>query len=400
MTRALLTPYDLSEPTRVGRRRFWKRILPVKTINYKGRKVTFDKQYHMDLADSFRKGAFEQVPLVFADGENRHNMDPRNFGGDILDMQARNDGTWALIEAEKDAAKAIRKNPRLGVSARIVEGVAKADGRTFNRAVNHVLLTMNPRVSGLGPWQAVDLSDEDTDIEVVDLTAGNYEEGSPMSTKLKTKKATGDTADEREIDLSSLTDEEFQQLLDLSATLLEGHEADTDEDGEDGDEEEAPKARKIRRRKSKTKITVEKDSEDDDPDDENGDGEDGEDGEDTDLSEVVDTDARTRVRQMEMDLAEQRWESERGDFERAGVPPFLLDLAEPVLSQPEALTIDLSEDESLDATDIIRQMLNGVKGVLDFSDEIGTAIDLSQVEGDGKSSADKLLDAWEQDNYS
>lgn len=392
-TTAIHTPLDFAEPTKVGRRRFWKRILPVKEINYKGRKINFDKQYHMDLAEAFRNGAFEQVPLVFADSENRHNMDPRNFGGEIIDLQARQDGTWAFIEADRDAAKVIRKNPKLGVSARILEGVAKSDGRSFKRAVNHVLLTMNPRVSGLGPWQAVDLSDEDADIEVVDLTAETYEEGNPMGTKIGTKpKATGD---EREIDLSSLSDEQFQQMLDLADTLLADPETDEDADEDDGIEEveETPKS-KVRRKKSKTKITVEKDSEDEgDPeDDEDEDGD-----ESTDLSErAVDNDTRNTVRQMQIDLAEQRWETERGEFERAGVPPFLLDLAEPVLSQPEALTIDLSDDESIDATDTIRKMLNGVKGVLDFSDEIGTAIDLSDVSKEGEDPASKLLAAWDE----
>lgn len=390
MTDAILTPFDLSDATHTGRRRFWKRILPKTEIDYKGQKVNFDDQFHTDLAESFRKGAYDQVPLVFADGNNQHNMDPRNFGGDILDIQHRTDGTYALIEADKEAHKAIQRNPKLGVSARIVQGLQKADGRTFNRAVNHVLLTMNPRVSGLGPWQAVDLS-EDADIEVVDLTASDYKEGSPMGTSTKTGDKTKRTLPE--IDLSALSDDEFQELLDFTATLAEpGTEEDEDEDEIDPDEVEDLEAEtRKRRKKSKTKISIEKESEDDGDDEGDDDDED-----ETDLSEVAtNRSLATQVRQMQIDLAEGRWEGERTAYEVAGVPPFLLDLAEPVLSQPNAMTIDLSDGETVDATATIRKMLDGVKGVMDFTPEIGHQIDLTanQEPEDG---AKVLLDAWDE----
>lgn len=387
MTDAILTPFDLSDATHTGRRRFWKRILPKTEIEYKGQKVNFDDQFHTDLAESFRKGAYDQVPLVFADGNNQHNMDPRNFGGDILDIQHRTDGTYALIEADKEAHKAITRNPKLGVSARIVQGLQKADGRTFNRAVNHVLLTMNPRVSGLGPWQAVDLS-EDADIEVVDLTASDYEEGSPMG---KSTTQTGDKTKRSlpEIDLSALSDEEFQELLDFTATLPEvDPDADEEIDPDETEDLEAETARKVKK-KSKTKITIDKESEnDEDADDDDED--------ETDLSEVsTNRELAGTVRQMQIDLAESRWETERETLAAQGVPPFFLDLAEPVLSQPNAFTIDLSDGEEIDASDTIRQMLNGVKGIMDFTPEIGHQIDLTadQVPED----KDKiLLDAWDK----
>lgn len=394
----IYTPFDLADAVPAGRRRFWKQVLPVTTIDYKGRKVKFDKKYHMDLAQSFKGEAFDQVPVVFADGENRHNMDPRNFGGDVLDMQVRPQGLYALIEADKEAAKAIEKNPKLGVSARIRQAFEKADGRKFDRAIEHLCLTMNPRVTGMEPWQAVDLTDGDADIEVVDLTAETFEEGTAMAKTATTKKPSSKVTtkdDERTIDLSALTDEQFENLMDLAETLqADAVDEDTDEDVED-EVEEKPLTRRLRRKKSKTKITVEKDSEDEGDDDAEDDAED----DDADVSDLSDTDKvlrngeRSQFAQMRLDLAEEKWGRSRAEYVAAGVPPFLLDLAEPILSLPDSFTIDLSEDETLDASDTIRQMLDGVKGVIDMTDEIGHQIDLTGDEDDEVSS---FLKTWDE----
>lgn len=390
----ILTPLDFSETQKAGKRRFWKQILPVTSIDYNGTKIDFDPNFHKDLKLSFTEGAFDQVPLVFADGDNRHNMDPRNFGGELLDVQYRGSGkkggTWGLIEADPETAKMLDKNPKLGVSARILQNIRKADGRGFKRAINHVLLTMNPRVSGMEPWQAVDLS-EAADIEVVDLTAAEYtQEGSQMATKTTKRRAS-----DKRIDLSDISDEDFQRLLDLAVD--EGIvDPDGEVDEEDEEEEvEEETARKPKRRKSKTKITVEEDEESDDGDD---DEDDEEDEKSTDLSETVKRHEQgfSRFEQMRIDLAEEKWGRDRDAYESAGVPSFLLDLAEPVLALPDAMTIDLSEDESIDASKTIRGLLDGVKGIIDLSGELGHQNDIDLAEADDDTTS--LLSEWEK-NY-
>lgn len=394
MGNTILTPLDFSVPIQSGKRRFWKQLLPVTSIDYKGTQIDFDPAFHKDLALSFEGKAFDQVPLVFADGDNKHNEDPRNFGGELLDVKYRgpSKGTWGLIEADPEAAKAIEKNPKLGVSARILQGVKKADGREFPRAIRHVLMTMNPRVSGMEPWQAVDLSNEDSTIEVVDLTAATFEEGNIMA-RSKTKTTSAKEIDLSKVDLSTISDEDFQSLLDLAQTALdEDVDVDEDEDDEIDDLDVETPGRKTRRKKSKTKITVEKDSEDDGDDDEE------EDEDETDLSDtdhVIKRGEVSQFRQMRLDLAATNWKAERGELLRAGVPPFLLDLAEPVLSQPDALTIDLADGDEIDATATIRKMLTGVKAVVDLSGEIGHQVDLSEViEKDDE--ATQFLDAWDK----
>jgi hypothetical protein len=403
----IYTPFDLSDATPApGKRRFWKQVLPNTTINYRGRKIKFDNQYHMDLADAFRKKAFDQVPVVFANDENAHNMDPRNFGGDVLDMAVRDDGLYALVEADKSAAKEIKRNPKLGVSARIREAVSKADGRSFPRAIEHICLTMNPRVTGMSPWEAaVDLSDEDADIEVVDLTSTNYGKEKDMrrtakksasSKSKKQDKALTGSIDLSKIDLSEISDEAFEALLDLSQAVAEDEDLDEDLD----DDQDVEERRRLRRKKSKTKITVEKDSESDDPEGDEGDPDDeGEGDDDADLSDADRVLARgtaEQVSQMRIDLAEERWERDYDSYVAAGVPAFLLDLAEPVLALPDPLTIDLSDDETVDASDIIRKMLDGARGIVDLTGEFGSAIDLDLTD-DNKDETDKVLESWESD---
>lgn len=392
MTTAILTPFDFSDPVPAGRRRFWKQVLPNTQIDYQGQKIDFNNEFHTDLAEAFTQKAYDQVPLVFADAGNRHNMDPRNFAGEVVKVENRGkDGTWALIEADRAAAKAINQNPKLGVSARIMQGIAKADGRTFKRALNHVLLTMNPRVQGMQPWQAVDLSGDTETDEVVDLTAEEYKEGNAMGKQR--------TATRRQIDLSALSDDDFATLVDLAteAGVLDDEEVDEDEEAADtGDVEDTSTAtKKPTKKKSTTKVKVEKEVEGGDPD-EDEEEEEEEDEESTDLSDAATTDqTNSTVRQMQVDLAEERWSSERKDLTLAGVPPFLLDLAEPVLSSPDTMVIDLADGETHNATDTIRKMLDGFKGIVDLTPDIGHSFDLSdevaQVDADSE-----FIQAWEE----
>lgn len=392
MVNAIHTPLDFSAAVRVGRRRFWKQILPVTEIDYDGQKINFDPKFHKSLELAAQDGVYDQIPIVFADGKNTHNEDPRNFGGEVIKMENRGDkGTWALIEADRQAARAIQKNPKLGVSARIMQGVEKG-GKVYDHAVRHVLMTMFPRVTGMEPWQAVDLS-EDADIEVVDLTAMEYEEGNPMGRTTKKVKRTA----EGKIDLSALSDEEFQGLLDLAETLVD-EDADEDEDLEDGETEVEDTATvKPTKKKSKTKVTkvTEKESEGGDPDeDEDEDNEEVID-ETTDLSDhVIKRTEVSEFRQMQIDLAESKWKDKRKDLLREGVPPFMLDLAAPVLKQPNPMVIDLSDNggEKIDASKILTEILTKSKGLVDLTGEEGHSLDLSDEGGEDTDKA--FLDEW------
>lgn len=398
MADAILTPFDLGDAVKEGRRRYWKQILPVTEIDYDGEKVKFDPDFHKALELAATDKVYDQIPLVFADGKNQHNEDPRNFGGKILKTENRGkDGTWGLVEVDRATDRVLRKNPELGVSARIMRGVEKA-GKTYPAAIRHVLMTMFPKVQDMAPWQAVDLS-EDADVEVVDLTAIQYKEGNTMGdTATKTRRRRARQLDKvGSIDLSKLSDEDFQDLLDLAATATADpeDEVEDDEDDEELTDEEIAKieeaSRVKRRKKSKTKITIEKDSENDDPPGDEGDDEEDGDDESTDLSDPVE---RTQFQQLRWDLSEGKWANERASLLRSGVPAFLLDLADQVMASPDALTLDLADGKSVDARTVIREMLDKSKGLIDLSEEEGSSIDLSDVE-DEKDPDKAFLDAWD-----
>ena len=54
----------------------------------------------------------------------------------------------------------LSEHPYIGVSARIVEQYARSDGKFYPAAVQHVLATTDPRIPGLGAWQAVEMANE------------------------------------------------------------------------------------------------------------------------------------------------------------------------------------------------------------------------------------------------
>lgn len=391
MTQALLTPFDLSNATPLGKNRFRKQILPLGSINYKGRKIDFNRRFLSDLVRSFKNRAYDQVPFVLADGRNQHNEDPRNFRGSVRDLVLTEDGLDAVLELSADGAKLISNNPELGVSARIIEMLEKSDGRTFPRAIRHVLATMDPRVTGMRPWQAVDLSD-DGDIEVVDLTAETYQGRNTQMPKSKLRLGSVDSKTKTAtIDLSALSDDEFEALLDLGTddteveidpeTGLPVPVEDPDGEEEDPDEEEAvvpatgeqPPATPASGPK-KRKVTTEEEFPE------------------TASVPAAVTNLSNEFAAFRLDQRKKEWNTRKLTLAEAGVPPFLLDLAEPhMLAEPKS--IDLSSGDSVDATATINKMLDGFTGVVDLTPEMGHSIDLSDI--GRKDDADQaLLDEW------
>src|SRR5688500_17768401 len=226
----LLAPVAQSENTRLGPRVYRKQVLRPMELSYNGRKIKFDEAYFRNIEQAFQKGAFDTVPFVLADKENRHTMEPERAAGEVLGLEASADGLYATIRLSEDAAKIVADNPRFGVSARIVEGLARGDGFTAPAAVQHVLGTFDPRVTGLSPWETVELSNENQ--EVIDLT--KTEEGAVDGlTEAQQKRIEA---------LLAMPDEEFAALLDAddSTTAPEDEPENEPEDSEDDGNEDAP----------------------------------------------------------------------------------------------------------------------------------------------------------------
>jgi hypothetical protein len=111
----------------------------------------------------------------------------------------------------------LRENPRLGVSARIVEQYARADGAFYPAAIQHVLATHDPRIPQLGSWEQVNLSNDDGEpVVTIDLSSSHFpgEQPPPLSdaelTDAELEQLAAELTDE---DLADLTDADIADLL-------------------------------------------------------------------------------------------------------------------------------------------------------------------------------------------
>lgn len=185
---ALHSPQD-TDPGRVvtlsKQGKVWrKQILPLGSINYEGRQIKFDSDYHKSLVRNFRKGAFPQVPFQLADASNTHTNDPERTRGELVDLRAEQSGLYGYFKLSDPTV--VLNNQNLGVSCRIIENYAReADGQKFGHSLQHVLGTLDPRVTGLKPWESVELASAQAD-QTVDLSTTFYtKDGGEMPDEIK-----------------------------------------------------------------------------------------------------------------------------------------------------------------------------------------------------------------------
>lgn len=359
MADVYLTPTDSGDVVELSQTLFRKKILPKGSIDYKGRKITFDEAYLTDLAQSFKAGAYDQVAAMLADKDNAHTMDPSRFRGEVKGVEVAEDGLYGTFELSADAAQMVKDNPKLGVSARIVEGYARSDGKTFPRAMQHVLMTLDPRIPGLGAWTEVALSGYDSTDEVVDLTQSAYEGEETVAGK-----KSGDDL------IDGLTREEYEALLaelDLDDTEV------TDDGEEDEDEDETDETAQTREPAGAS------------------------------LSNSGGTAielANAEIAKLKTDNAKQKFEADKRDYVRRGVPPALVELARPVLEAPDGFTIDLSNgvdgEQKVDAAHIVRQLLDSASGYIALAQERGHSLDFSQEAGQKNDEDADALQMWEK----
>lgn len=160
---ALQTPYRRKDAQRVGARLWRKQLLPLDRVAYRGGVLDFTRGYLTELARNFNAGAADQVPFLLADAQNQHHSLPERFRGEVKGVEVEADGLYALIETSEEGSRLLAENPRLGVSARI---------RPEPKVLEHVLGTLDPVVTGMKPWEAIELSSGSA--PVIDLTAASY----------------------------------------------------------------------------------------------------------------------------------------------------------------------------------------------------------------------------------
>jgi hypothetical protein len=411
MSNALLTPRKRSTALDLANGRLWRtQLLPLGEINYKGRKVRFDKDYLLNLVNAFRENVFGQVPFQLATGDNKHTNDPERYRGKIVDLVLTGDGLDVLLQPTEDGEALLRKNPELGVSARIYESYERADGKSWPAALQHVLGTLDPRVPGMRTWKEVEvpvaLSNEIGEVEVVDLsdvTFGEREGGTDKVAfskedrtqliELLKKVRDGGVKDEDleglvdelgdEVDdETELTDEELDQLI-ASAEADQG-ESDDDDEGEEEDEEgdldepalgraPATVAASNGRRRGALELANARNAE---------------------LGERLDL--------VQATLDDQAFTNEKRVLSKDyGIPPKVVDLARPLL-EGSGHVVELAGGDEIDAGSVMRRVLmelgKQIK-LLDLSEQIGSGLqpdeDREEEEKARKETADFVTSARE-----
>lgn len=222
MTAAVLTPFTAGEAVELGNRVWRKRLLPVGEVDYKGRTLRFTRDYLGQIVTAFNDRAYDQVPFQLADSANTHTNDPERTRGEITGMELGDDGLYVTAELTPEGEKVLAANPKLGVSARIVEDYARSDGRFFKSAVQHVLGTLDPRIPGLGAWEAIEAASPEPE-QVLDLSAESFTDTAPedraaLTAEKQQENHAGDGADpEGGAPVADLTDQQKARLDKLLA---------------------------------------------------------------------------------------------------------------------------------------------------------------------------------------
>lgn len=332
MPTALQTPIRREdEAQQVGPKRYRKQILPVGRVPYEGKELDFSKAFLEKAAKAFNQGAYDQVPFQLADPENRHNADPEKFRGELTALELADDGLYGVLDLSDEGAKLVEANPKLGVSARIVQDHPKGP------AIQHVLGTLDPVCTGMKPWEKLDLAKPADGDKLIDLSEAAFEVPSDADVSSQTVSTDAQlTADE---------------TVRLRALLAKDGEGDGGAAGGKETDDDVIDSLITDSKKDKEPVALSKEAQ-----------------ETIDLAKSQAKDAKNAADRATADLAKARWDKERDDYLRAGVPPAMLDLAEPHLSTASAV-IELSNANS--TASAMRKMLEEAKGTIDLAERGG-----------------------------
>lgn len=327
MTTVTLTPIVDADAVELsaGSGKWRKQILPKGKFTYQGKTLNFD-EIAPKVKQAFDAKALDQVAFQFADAGNNHNFDPKNYGGELVGVELTNDGLYGTFDFTKnpETAAFVAKNPKFGVSARIEQSLERGDGKKFEYAFSHVLGTLNPKVTGMKPWEKVELSNvDDSDSDVVDFT--NAEGEKVPDTKTPN---TDVTLSAEDLALLKEWKTEQEQIKLFAAQLSNGT------GGSEGG--------------SETNTALE-------------------------LAQQTAKEAIELARTSQREAATERWERKASELVNAGVPPVVLDLAKDVMSAAkfDVGAIELSNGDKVNPQEVMLKMMDALKGTVDLSESKG-----------------------------
>lgn len=339
-TSTAVSPFVVGDITEVeladdkgGKRKLWrKQILPAGTRKYEGEELDF-AQINPAVVRAFDEKAFDAVPFVMSLPKNKHpqpDEEADQLEGDLEKLELAQDGSlfgfFDLSNSTKVQDLIKKSNRKFGVSGRIERDyTAKDTGRQFPFALSHVCGTLRPYLKGMAPWESVDLGEVDEDKEVIDFSGEVIDE----STK-DNEKGTEDDLVRVEIPPDKLA--KLMALLDA-----------TDDDGieETADDIEKKDTEVVLPPAAQAQIAA---------------------------AEKASKSALELAERMQVDAASTRWDAERAKLLTEGIPPAILDLAGEVLKRHRPVTLEFAEGDKVDATQVIRDILDESKGYITFGE--------------------------------
>lgn len=339
-TSTAVSPFVVGDITEVeladdkgGKRKLWrKQILPAGTRKYEGQELDFSK-INPAVIQAFDDKAFDAVPFVMSLPEGTHpkpGQEAEQLEGDLEKLEMAQDGAlygfFDLSNSTKVQDLIKKSRGKFGVSGRIeVDYTANDSGKQFPYALSHVCGTTRPHLKGMAPWESVDLGEVDEDKEVIDFSGEVIDE----STK-DNEKGTEDDLVRVEIPPDKLA--KLMALLD--ATDDDGIEETADDIEKKDTEVALPPA-------AQAQIAA---------------------------AEKASKSALELAERMQVDAANTRWDAERAKLLTEGIPPAILDLAGEVLKRHRPVTLEFAEGDKVDATQVIRDILDESKGFITFGE--------------------------------
>lgn len=382
MTTAVLTPFTRSPAKAAGQRLWRKRLLPVGDVQYEGRTLKFTRDYLGQLASAFKARAYDQVPFQLAGADNKHTNDVERTAGQVQSMDVDDDGLWITLATTERGEKVLADNPGLGVSARIVEEYARSDGKHYPAAVQHVLATLDPRIPGLGAWQAVEASNDVT--MTIDLSGLSFagDEGEPAMPDIP------EALQARLNQIAALPDDAWTALVE---GLTEPADPGTGDDGELDDAAlaelvaslpdedlhrlEAEYASELAAAGQATGLSAEAVQA-------------------IELAQITGSEALRQLGEVNTELDQQRFAAERRRWYDMGVPAPVIDKLAPLL-QGAGHVVELSNGQTVDAGAVVRQGLQEyarLANLLDLSAEAGSPLDEPEQHGAAAQARNDLVD--------
>lgn len=355
-----------------GQGKVWrKQILPLGSINYQGRQIRFDSEYHKALVRNFREGAFPQVPFQLADATNTHTNDPERTRGELVDLRAEQNGLYGYFKLSDPTV--VLNNQNLGVSCRIIENYAReADGRKFGHSLQHVLGTLDPRVTGLKPWESVELAGAQADT-TVDLSTTFYTKDGGAMPDSKT---------------------EDKQVVELSTAQLERLQEMLSQDDESEDEGDGPDAIFDVNLDPADFADGDEDEDGDKPDEETESG-----GDDSVALAAVQS-LQNQVLELTNKLDSQENEHELKQLAATGLAPAIIEAARPLLAIQSGV-VELSNGQQVSPARATRKLLRTVlelsrrgMDVVSFDDERGSLGGNDSADAIRKAQVDEMERTW------